>query len=103
MFNCNVGHIANFDDWVQSNRWNYRMMKQLAQDPHAGRKGFVSDLVCEFPNIDSSDLSWRQFNFSAWHVTVPQTPPPLPHMPIISLYMPPTTQPPRVPQDLGQV
>ena len=69
VFNCNVGHIADGYDWTKSNRWNYKMMKHLAEDPQAGSKGFVSDLVCEFPyNLINETRSWRQINFSAWYV-----------------------------------
>jgi len=77
-FVCNVGHLEQPSlqdaDWLQTNMHTYRMVKHLANDPRAGEKGFVADVICEFwspaskkKNGDKDDPRHiRQVNLSAW-------------------------------------
>ena len=79
-FVCNVGHLESPSmqdcDWLQTNMHTYRMVKHLANDPRAGEKGFVTDVICEFWSPlkkgqsqykkDEDRRHIRQVNLSAW-------------------------------------
>ena len=79
-FVCNVGHLESPSmqdcDWLQTNMHTYRMVKHLANDPRAGEKGFVTDVICEFWSPfkkgesqykkDEERRHIRQVNLSAW-------------------------------------
>ena len=48
-----------------------QMLQEIASDPDAGKKGFVSDMVVVFqlpPHAPARQLGYdfREFNFSAW-------------------------------------
>ena len=68
VFQCNVGFMDAAYDWMHTNRFTYKMLKQLSSDPHAGKKGFVSDFVAEFRKWDpvAREMSTKQVNISSW-------------------------------------
>ena len=68
VFQCNVGFMEGDYDWMATNRFTYKMVKQLSSDPHAGKKGFVADFVAEFRTLDreTKKMKSKQVNLSAW-------------------------------------
>ena len=75
VFVCNVGHFGDdMYDYARTGSSTSRMMDDLAADPEAGKKGFVSDLVAVFPlegkdekgEYNENAYTFREVNFSSW-------------------------------------
>ena len=77
-FVCNVGHMDMMTptcaDWLTTNMHTYRMIESIANDPKAGSKGFVSQVIAEFHRKipvkgdpkNKLRRVVRQVNLSAW-------------------------------------
>lgn len=71
-FQCNVGYLSGeTTDLAATVLGTKEMLKELANDPESGDKGFVTDVVCVF-KLDSNTpagkagYEFREINFSAW-------------------------------------
>lgn len=70
VFQANIGYLGDLD-YQQTCASTRDMMQDILDDPEAGEKGFVMDLVALFP-LNRSPMKehfgydYREFNFSAW-------------------------------------
>ena len=72
VFQCNVGYMESLADYGETARSTRNMLRELIDDPHAGEKGFVCDLIAVFrlPSNSSATTEGgytiREINLSAW-------------------------------------
>ena len=71
IFHLNVGHLSNDEDFIRTGEATYKMMQSLAEDPEAGEKGFVANLVALIPKQGPMNVTrgYRQYNLSVWEST----------------------------------